>query len=241
MGLIRSFFSSIGLIGVCLPLYSGSFWQTDNQNAYEWYQKKHYRKASELFNDREWKATALYRNQQYQQAAKIYSEMNTAEGWYNAGNAFAKLGDYAHALQAYQKALKIEPIHADSEFNKKIVEKLLEQQNKDKQQEQKQDKQQEQKQDKQQEKKQDKQQEKKQDKQQEQKQDKQQEQKQDKQQEQKQDKQQEQKQDKQQEQKQDKQQDKQLSQWLKLIEDDPEGLLRQKFLRDYRRQMERDK
>jgi len=229
MGLIRSFFSPIGLICVCLPSYAGSLWQTDNQNAYEWYQKKHYRKASELFNDMEWKATALYRNHQYQQAAKIFSEMNTANGWYNAGNAFAKQGDYVHALQAYQKALKIEPTHADAEFNKKIVEKLLEQQKQDKSQEQKQDKSQEQKQDKSQEQKQDKSQEQKQDKSQEQKQDKSQEQKQDKSQEQKQDKSQEQK------------QDKQLSQWLKLIEDDPEGLLRQKFLRDYRRQMDRDK
>jgi Ca-activated chloride channel family protein len=221
MGLVRVI--GLFLISYCGVLWAG-WWKTPDQEAYQSFKHQEYSKAHAQFQNPEWKAATAYKMGRYTEAMEWYAKQNTSDAWYNLGNSLALAHDYPHALNAYQKALSLEPNHADAKHNLEIIKKLLEEKKQNKEQ-QKQDKEQ-QKQDKEQ-----------------QKQDKE-EQKQDKEQ-QKQDKEQ-QKQDKEQ-QKQDKEEQmeakrqaskKELNQWLKLIEDNPEGLLKQKFLRDYQREIE---
>ncbi|MEN9945915.1 MAG: hypothetical protein RLZZ293_301 [Pseudomonadota bacterium] len=253
-------------------------WYNHNQQAKHLLEQNKPEQAINLFSDPQWKATAYYRNKQYQQSYDLFAQDKTANGWYNQGNSLAQLQRYPDAIKAYKQALKLQTNFPQAKYNLELVEKLLkqqqdkQQQDKQQQDKQQQDKQQQdkQQQDKQQQDKQqqDKQQQDKQqqDKQQQdkQQQDKQQQdkQQQDKQQQdkQQQDKQQQdkQQQDKQQQdkQQQDKQQqDKQLAKSidtklsnqelqqqlegaLAQVPDDPGGLLRNKFARDYQRQQQ---
>ncbi len=78
--------------------------------------------AVELFEDPEWKAAAQYKAGEYQQAAELLNEFDTAESQYNLGNALAKLGDFEGAIAAYNRSLKLQPNNEDAAYNKKLVE-----------------------------------------------------------------------------------------------------------------------
>lgn len=108
-------------------------WQTRDQQAQAYFNTGDYAKAAEVFQRSDWRATATYRAQNYQQAAQLYEGVQTADGYYNAGNALAKMGQYQPAIAAYDQALQRDAHHADALFNKQIVEKLLKQQEQSKQ------------------------------------------------------------------------------------------------------------
>ena len=251
------------LIGVA-PYVSANSWQdlwaTKDQQAKTMMDNGEFDKAKDTFLRDDWRAASAYRAKAYKQAATLYQSFKNEDAYYNQGNALAYLGKYEQAISAYNKALAINPNNQDAIDNRKLLQELLKKnkqdqkkQDKDKQNQSKQDQDQknqdEQNQDKQDQDKQD-QNKQDQDKQDKNKQD------QDKQDQNKQD------QDKQDQNKQDqvkKDQDKKdqdkpdqpataanqsqedrekqqaREQWLRLIPDDPGGLMREKFLRDHLR------
>ncbi len=103
-------------------------WKTPDQRAAEAFADKDYADAAQQFQDQHWKASALYRDGKFSEAAKLLKSPQNADDWYNQGNALAKSGDLPAALKAYQQALKLESEHADAQFNKELVEKALQQQ-----------------------------------------------------------------------------------------------------------------
>ena len=105
-------------------------WQTPDQQAAKAFTEKDYAGAAQQFQDQHWKASALYRAGKYSAAAELLSSPQSADDWYNQGNALAKSGDLPAALKAYQQALKLKPGDVDTEFNKKLVEEALKQQQK---------------------------------------------------------------------------------------------------------------
>ncbi|MCK5295335.1 MAG: VWA domain-containing protein [Alphaproteobacteria bacterium] len=99
-------------------------------------------KAAELFNNKAWKGTALYKAKKYDESAKVFEEVKGIDATYNLGNALALNKNYEKAISAYDKVLEKKPDHEDAKFNRKIVKKLLEEQKKQQQnQDKKQDKQ----------------------------------------------------------------------------------------------------
>jgi Ca-activated chloride channel homolog len=240
------------------PSYSFSWedlWVTKNHQAANLMKKGEFKQAEKTFSNPDWQAAAAFRAQDFKFSAARYASLKpTADSYYNEGNALAHLGRFNEAIKAYDHALAIAPKHEDALFNRKIMETLLKKQkeNQDKQNQDKQD-QNKQNQDKQDQDKQD------QDKQDQDKQD-QDKQDQDKQDQDKQD-QDKQDQDKQDQDKQDQDkqdQDKQdndkpqpvseterenqeaQEQWLRLIPDDPGGLMREKFMRDHLRRANKE-
>jgi Ca-activated chloride channel family protein len=241
---------------------------TKDQQAKAMMDKGEFKQAKETFLRDDWQAVSAYRAKDYEQAGKKFQSLDGEEASYNQGNALAQMKQYKKAISAYNNTLRINPEHKDALHNRKIVEDLLkkeqeqksqDRQDQDKQDQDKQDQdkqdQDKQDQDKQDQDKQD------QDKQDQDKQD-QDKQDQDKQDQDKQD-QDKQDQDKQDQDKQDqdkKDQDKQdqdkkdqsngdaaqaarenqqaKDQWLRLIPDDPGGLLREKFRRDHLRRQQ---
>lgn len=131
-----------------LPLPKNSYafdwqdlWQRPDQQALKAYQQQDYAKAAEKFENPDWQAAAHYKAGEYDKALKTYQSQakQTADNFYNQGNALAQSGQLKEALAAYEQALKLDPNNADAIFNKDLVEKELEKQ-KEQQQEDKQDK-----------------------------------------------------------------------------------------------------
>jgi Ca-activated chloride channel homolog len=203
----------IGLLSFfALNAYAIHWWKTADQKAYEAYKNQQYQKAMSLFKRADWRGVAAFRQKNYAEAIHAFAEIKSADGFYNLGTALAFQGDYDNAIKAYYKALSIDPGHADAKYNLAILEKM-----KQAQQQQKQPNAEHQKQDKAQSQDGEKKQQKKQ------------------------------KSTSEIQQTQEPKKkaqstaDKQQGQWLKLIEDDPGGLLKQKFLRDYQREVEERK
>ena len=125
-----------------------NLWQTPNQQGEALMRQKQYADAYQRFEDPRWKASAAYRNQDYQAAVDALNsiEQPTADDWYNKGNALAHLGKKGAAIDAYDQALRLNPEHADALANKKLLQAQQEQdkkqQDKDKQDKGKQDQQQ---------------------------------------------------------------------------------------------------
>lgn len=202
--------------------YAINWWKTADQKGYEAYQKQQYKEAIELFKRPDWRGVAAFRQKNYSQAIQSFSEVTTPEGLYNLGTALAFQGDYENAVKVYHKVLSLAPKHADAKYNLSILEKMQKEKQKQ-QQEQNNQKEQQQKDQEQQDNNQREEQEKNN------------------------------KKPSSTEQKAKQAQGKadqkassipqkaQDGQWLKLIEDDPAGLLKQKFLRDYQREVEEGK
>ena len=112
-------------------------WQRPEQQAAHAFADGKYDQAQQLFQNPRWKASSLYRAGQYQEAAKALEHPQSADDWYNKGNALARSGQLPQAVQAYDQALKLNPEHADAAANKKLVEDALQQQQKNQQDQQK--------------------------------------------------------------------------------------------------------
>ena len=103
-------------------------WQTKDQQAQKLMTAGEIAKAAEVFDSDEHKAHAQYRNKQYQESAANYSKQTNANGQFNQGNALAQQQDFEGAIEAYERALELEPELEDAAFNKALVEEFLAQQ-----------------------------------------------------------------------------------------------------------------
>ncbi|MGR8951601.1 MAG: VWA domain-containing protein [Gammaproteobacteria bacterium] len=101
-------------------------WLTQDQQAAEAFEHKHYDRAAELFTNPDWKAAAQYRSGKAQ-TGKLQTP-TTATGFYNQGNVLAKSNRFEEAIKAYEKALELKPDFEDAKYNKKLVEDALKQQ-----------------------------------------------------------------------------------------------------------------
>lgn len=106
----------------------------NNQKAMNYFKQQDYQHAAKTFSDPRWQGLAYYRAENYEQAAAVWSTQNSAEDQYNYGNALAKLRRYPEAIKAYEQALHLQPHHADAKYNKELLEKLLAKQHSNEQQ-----------------------------------------------------------------------------------------------------------
>lgn len=114
---------------VALTLKTGAYTiaaaSDDNLLAYQLFENGDYAQAGEIFTDPAWKGVALYRSAQWWRAAEAFVRANDAVSAYNLGNCYVMLGYYELALDAYQRALSIDPSLNDAEYNADIMRQLL--------------------------------------------------------------------------------------------------------------------
>ncbi len=103
-------------------------WQRPDQQAAKALAAGDYAKAAELARDANRRGSAEYRRGDFPQAATDYARAAGADADYNRGNALAKMGRYADAIEAYDKSLEQRPGDADALANKAAVEALMKKQ-----------------------------------------------------------------------------------------------------------------
>ena len=120
-------------------------WKTPNQRAAEALSRGDYETAQDLFEDPMWRGSAAYKAGDFEQATTSFLNNDTAQGHYNRGNALAQDGDLQGAIDAYDRALSLDPDMQDAIANRALVEQLKDQQqDQDQQNQQSQDQDQEQ-------------------------------------------------------------------------------------------------
>ena len=82
--------------------------------------------AASLCTDEQWESVANYRSGEYETSLNGFRKNKTSDGFYNQGNALARIGQYEDSIASYQQALISKPNDPDTLFNKALVEKLLE-------------------------------------------------------------------------------------------------------------------
>ncbi len=97
----------------------------DNLLAHRLFESGDYVQAGEIFTDPAWKGVALYRSEQWWRAAEAFVRANDPVSAFNLGNCYVKLGYYALALDAYQRALSMNPSLKDADHNAQLMRKLL--------------------------------------------------------------------------------------------------------------------
>jgi Ca-activated chloride channel family protein len=121
-----------------LPLPKNSYafewhdlWQNKDQQAEQAYKNNQFEQAAKLFENPDWKAAANYKAGAYDKALENLvprQDEKNATVFYNQGNALAKSGQLEPAIKAYEKALALNPDDNDAKYNKELVEKALEKQ-----------------------------------------------------------------------------------------------------------------
>jgi len=99
-------------------------WLTKDQQAARALDAGEPGKAAETFADPDWRGTAAYRAGDFEDAAQSFMQQDTADSWYNRGNALAKQGELDAAIDAYRKSLQRDPGREDAKDNLDLVEAM---------------------------------------------------------------------------------------------------------------------
>ncbi len=81
--------------------------------------------AATRFADPMWRGVAAYRAGDNEVAVVAFGAVGSADGEYNLGNAYVGLGDYAHALAAYRRAIALDPGHRAASANLSLMAEIL--------------------------------------------------------------------------------------------------------------------
>lgn len=84
-----------------------------------------WRRQDQIEHARHAQGLAAYREGDFAAAESAWRGLPGADSAYNHGNALARLGRYREALEAYDRALRLQPGLADAAENRRIVEDAL--------------------------------------------------------------------------------------------------------------------
>ena len=96
-------------------------WQRPDQQAAQALRQGHPKQALARAKDPALRGAAAYRAGDYSAAAAALAPLSSSDAQYNRGNALAKAGRYQDALDAYDRALRLDPHNADAKANRQAV------------------------------------------------------------------------------------------------------------------------
>lgn len=99
---------------------------TEDQQGRAWLEAGEPGRSAQRFRDPLWKGIALEAAGELAGAAFAYSQVQTARGAFQQGNALARLEQLPAAVAAYERALALDPGFADASFNLDWVRGLIE-------------------------------------------------------------------------------------------------------------------
>lgn len=106
-------------------------WLTRDQQGQRALTQEDNETAARLFQNPDWAGTAAYRAGDYESAAQHFTTVDSADAWYNRGNALARAGQLDAAKAAYKESLARDPERTDAQENLALIEALQQQQQQD--------------------------------------------------------------------------------------------------------------
>jgi len=100
-------------------------WLTPDQQGQRAMDRGDYAESAMRFEDPLRKGTAYYLEQDFSSALGEFAKLDTAEGWFNRGNSLAHLERYEEAMEAYRRALELQPDFPRAEANLEYMEPFL--------------------------------------------------------------------------------------------------------------------
>ena len=107
---------------------SNAFWNHSEHRAFEAYHEHNYSLAASISSNPMLKGSALYQSNRYAEALEAFEDDDSAQSFYNRGNAHARQQQFPEAVIAYKTALQLKPDFIDAAFNKNLIETFLIQQ-----------------------------------------------------------------------------------------------------------------
>ena len=114
-------------------------WKNKDQQGQQYFIEGLHSEAAQVFENPEWKGLSHFRSGNFENALEEWKEIDSPRSLFNQGNALAKLGKFEQAIENYEQVLERESEHSDARFNRDLLKKLLEEQEKQKQQNQEKD------------------------------------------------------------------------------------------------------
>jgi Ca-activated chloride channel family protein len=100
-------------------------WLTGDQQGRYFFQKAQFAVAAERFEDPMWKGLSLGHAGDFSGAIDQFALTDSAEAWYNQGNALAHLQEFPEAVHAYKQALQRRPDWREAQENMELVRSLI--------------------------------------------------------------------------------------------------------------------
>ncbi len=101
-------------------------WFTKDQQAQRQLEEGNALEAGELFEDPVWQAVARYRAGEFGPSAAGFATQEDIDNLYNLGNALARMGEFATAIDAYEEVLEFDPGMEDAAYNRDLLKDLME-------------------------------------------------------------------------------------------------------------------
>ena len=111
-------------------------WLNRNQQGHKMLANGSPQEAAAIFDDPQWQAVSNYESGEYAASAAVFAEGDDAASLYNLGNALARGGEFATAIDSYDQALQLTPDDEDTRYNRDLVADLLQQQQEQQEQQQ---------------------------------------------------------------------------------------------------------
>jgi Ca-activated chloride channel family protein len=113
---------TVAVVIVALAVFARkSWWQTPDQQAQWLFDHGEFAAAAEIFTSAQRRGAALFRAGEFEAAASAFARVNSAQGYFNRGNALVMNGKYEEAIKAYERALVLLPDWPEASNNLEIA------------------------------------------------------------------------------------------------------------------------
>lgn len=100
-------------------------WFTRDQQAQKLFDERKYSQAAATYDDLFWKGVSLYKARHFQNAAQIFYQIKTPQGYFNLGMCMAELENWNEAVFAFEESAKLHPEYEEARQNLAEIKKLI--------------------------------------------------------------------------------------------------------------------
>jgi Ca-activated chloride channel homolog len=108
-------------------------WLTPDQQGRYYFERGDYVTASDRFQDPLWKGIAFYRTGNFDAAVEQFARVDTAQGYFNLGDTYARAGRLGQAVAGYDEALRRKSNYREAKENRDLLQAIIDRQKEGKQ------------------------------------------------------------------------------------------------------------